>query len=95
VKYLGVIIREDSIAMDPIKVQGICNWKCPTTLKEVWAFLGFLNFYWMYIWEFSILAAPLNVLIAHCTWGGRFYWDKDYEKAFIALKNAVCSTSVL
>ena len=25
VKYLGVIIREDSIAMDPIKVQGICN----------------------------------------------------------------------
>ena len=25
VKYLGVIIREDSIAMGPIKVQGICN----------------------------------------------------------------------
>ena len=49
VEYLGVIIQEDSIAMDPIKVQGMKNWKRPLTLKEVWAFLGFLNFYRMYI----------------------------------------------
>ena len=27
VEYLGVIIQEDSITMDPIKVQGIKNWK--------------------------------------------------------------------
>ena len=49
VEYLSVIIREDSIAMDPIKVQGVKNWKQPSTLKEVWAFLSFLNFYHMYI----------------------------------------------
>ena len=49
VEYLGVIIREDSIAIDPVKVQGVKNWKQPMTLKEVWAFLGFLNFYRMYI----------------------------------------------
>ena len=35
VEYLGVIISEDSIAMDPIKVQGVKNWKQPSTLKEV------------------------------------------------------------
>ena len=35
VEYLGVIIQEDSIAMDLIKVQGVKNWKHPTTLKEV------------------------------------------------------------
>ena len=35
VEYLGIIIREDSIAMDPVKVQGMKNWKRPTTLKEV------------------------------------------------------------
>ena len=27
VEYLGVIIQEDSITMDPIKVQGVKNWK--------------------------------------------------------------------
>ena len=45
VEYLGIIIHKDFIAMDPVKVQGVKNWKRPTTLKEVWTFLGFLNFY--------------------------------------------------
>ena len=49
VEYLGVIISEDRITMDPIKVNGIKNWKQPTTLRELRAFLGFLNFYRMYI----------------------------------------------
>jgi hypothetical protein len=56
VEYLGVIICKDLIAMDPVKVQGMRHWKRPTTLKEVWAFLSFLNFYRMYIRGFSILA---------------------------------------
>ena len=73
VEYLGIIIREDSIAMDPIKVQGVKNWKRPSTLKEVQAFLGFLNFYCMYIRGFSMLAASLNALVAHCAKGGKFY----------------------
>ena len=64
VKYLGVIISEDRIAMDPIKVNGIKNWKRPTTLRELRAFLGFLNFYPMYIRNYSAIAAPLNALVA-------------------------------
>ena len=54
VEYLGVIISEDRIAMDPIKVNGVKNWKRPTTLHELRAFLGFLNFYRMYIRNFSL-----------------------------------------
>ena len=95
VEYLGVIISEDSIAIDPIKVQGVKNWKRPTTLKEVRAFLGFLNFYRMYIHGFSMLAAPLNALIAHCTKGGKFYWNDELEAAFNALVDAVCTAPVL
>ena len=49
VEYLGMIMHKDSITMDPVKVQGIKNWKQPMTLKEVWAFFSFLNFYQMYI----------------------------------------------
>ena len=95
VEYLGVIISEDSIAMDPIKVQGMKNWKRPTTLKEVRAFLSFLNFYHMYIRGFSMLAAPLNMLIAHCAKGGKFYWNDELEAAFNALVDAVCTAPVL
>ena len=73
VEYLSVIIHEDSIAMDPMKVQGVKNWKRPLTLKEVRAFLGFLNFYCMYIRGFSMLATPLNARVAHCVKEGKFY----------------------
>ena len=95
VKYLGVIIREDSIAMDPVKVQGVKNWKRPMTLKEVQAFLSFLNFYWMYICRFSILATPLNMLVAHCAKGGKFYWNDKHKAAFRALIDTVCTAPVL
>jgi len=66
VEYLGVIITTDSIAMDPVKVAGICAWKVPHTLKEVCLFLSFCNFYQMYICGYSTIAAPLNMLIALC-----------------------------
>jgi hypothetical protein len=90
-----MIIHKDLIMMDPVKVQGIQNWKRPMTLKEVRGFLGFLNFYWMYIHGFSILAAPLNALIAHSTQGGKFYWNDKHEQAFMALKDTVCTAPVL
>ena len=95
VEYLGVIISKDHIAMDPIKVNGIKNWKRPTTLRELRAFLGFLNFYRMYIRNFSSLAAPLNALIAFCAKGGKFHWEYEHESAFQALIDAVCTAPVL
>ena len=95
VEYLGVIISEDRMAMDPVKVNGVKNWKRPTTLRELRALLGFLNFYRMYIRNFSMLAAPLNALVAHCTKGGRFHWDYEHETAFNTLIDAVCTAPVL
>ena len=81
--------------MDLVKVQGVQNWKQPSTLKEVWAFLGFLNFYCMYIHRFSMLAAPLNVLVAHCVKEGKFYWNDNHETVFHALVDVVCTATIL
>ena len=95
VEYLGVIISEDRIAMDPVKVNSIKNWKRPTTLHKLRAFLGFLNFYRMYIRNFSMLAAPLNALIAHCAKGGHFHWEYEHESTFQALVDAVWTAPIL
>ena len=95
VEYLGIIISEDHIAMDPVKVNGVKNWKWPTTLWELRAVLGFLNFYCMYIHNFSMLAAPLNALVAHCMKGGRFHWEYEHESIFQALIDAICTAPVL
>ena len=49
----------------------------------------------MYIQGLSILATPLNVLIAHCVKGGKFYWNDEHEAAFKELINTICTTPVL
>jgi hypothetical protein len=45
IEYLGLIISEGEICMDPVKVAGVTEWPVPTTRKEVQSFLGFANFY--------------------------------------------------
>jgi hypothetical protein len=45
VDYLGVIIGQGSVQMDPVKVQGIIDWPAPISVKDVCSFLGFCNFY--------------------------------------------------
>jgi hypothetical protein len=45
VEYLGMIVRPGCVAMDVAKTDGIRDWPIPTSVKEVWSFLGFCNFY--------------------------------------------------
>ncbi|SJL06601.1 uncharacterized protein ARMOST_09943 [Armillaria ostoyae] len=44
-EYLGVIISEGTVCMDPIKLAGITEWPTPTKKKKLQSFLGFTNFY--------------------------------------------------
>jgi len=59
IKYLGVIISHNSVAMDPVKIAGVTEWPAPTSKKEVQSFLGFTNFYQWFIQDFSEHARPL------------------------------------
>ena len=95
VEYLGVIISEGKVAMDPTKVKGVQEWKTPRNLKDVRSFIGFLNFYRRYVRGFSHIAAPLNRLIAHTAKGNKFHWGKEEDEAFRSLIKAVTSAPVL
>ena len=44
-EYLGVIISEGSIRMDPVKITGIAEWPMPAKKVQLQSFLGFTNFY--------------------------------------------------
>jgi len=59
VEYLGVIISQDSVKMDPVEVAGVTEWPILSNRKEVQSFLGFTNFYCRFIQGFSHLARPL------------------------------------
>ena len=55
-EYLGMIIEEGKISMDSVKLKGIQDWPVLNTVKEVWSFLGFGNYYWKFINKYSELA---------------------------------------
>jgi len=43
--YLGFVIAENELKMDPEKVAGIVNWPSPKNLFEVRSFHGVASFY--------------------------------------------------
>ena len=59
VEYLGLIVSEGELRMDPVKLQAIEDWPRPKTVKEVQKFLGFCNFYRRFVKDYSALARPL------------------------------------
>jgi len=56
VEYLGVIVGNGQVKMDPIKVKGLTDWPIPTTVSELQSFLGFGNYYKDFIQDYSRLA---------------------------------------
>ena len=92
VEYLGMIVRENQIAMDPVKVKGVLEWPEPTNVKGVRSFLGFGNFYRRFISHFSDIARPLNELTQkNRPWN----WTPECQKAFDTLKQQFASAPVL
>jgi hypothetical protein len=49
IEYLGIIITDGQVRMDPAKLAGITGWLTPQTVKQVQALLGFCNFYRQFI----------------------------------------------
>src|SRR6266852_6923855 len=60
VEFLGVIIWNSQVRMDPKKVAVIMDWPVPKRKKDVQAFLRFCNFYRLFIKDFRKIAKPLT-----------------------------------
>ena len=78
--------------MDPAKVASIANWPTPKTVKQVWSFLGFCNFYQPFIYQFLHIAKPLNKLTKKDTpWN----WGTRQQDTFETLRKHITSEPVL
>ncbi|KAK7883026.1 hypothetical protein WMY93_029200 [Mugilogobius chulae] len=92
VSFLGYVVSEGEIKMDPAKISAVRDWPTPTTRKQVQRFLGFANFYRKFIRNFSGIAAPLHALTSAKV---RFQWTSQADAAFLRLKNAFITAPVL
>jgi len=59
IEYLGLVISENKVSMDLVKVAGVREWSTLENKMDVQAFLGFMNFYQRFIQDFSAKARPL------------------------------------
>jgi len=49
IEYLGLVISENKVAMDPVKVVGVHDWPALENWTDIQAFIGFVNFYRCFI----------------------------------------------
>ena len=92
IEYLGLVISENKVEMDPVKVAGVRDWPTPKNRTDVQAFIGFVNFYRCFIWDFSTIARSLfDLTRSDKAWS----WDTKEREAFECLKMAVTTAPVL
>jgi hypothetical protein len=85
VHYLGYIIDQHGIHVDPAKIQVIRGNLASTTLIELRSFLGLSNLYCRFMLGFSHIAWALSQI----TRGGgkeKFAWGHSQQQAFDDLK---------
>ncbi|KAF8756704.1 hypothetical protein RHS01_04259 [Rhizoctonia solani] len=92
IDYLGIVISPAGFSMDQKKIEAVTTWPTPKTVKQVQAFLGFVNYLCRFIPNFSTVARPLHNLTKKETpWS----WSTLEEQAFQELKALVTRAPVL
>ena len=56
IEFLGLILKNGMVQMDPVKVKGIADWLPPQNVTDVCSFLGFTGFYCYFIPNYSLIA---------------------------------------
>jgi transposase InsO family protein len=84
VKYLGYVVSEKGLTIDPSRVEAIVNMPSPTNKKEVLQILGMINFVDKFIPQKSHLLEPLTALLRKDV---EFVWEITQQKALDEAKH--------
>ncbi|XP_074322839.1 uncharacterized protein LOC141659812 [Apium graveolens] len=92
VQFLGHIVSNEGIKVDPIKIEAIMNWERPRTPTEVRSFLGLAGYYRRFVQNFSRIATSLTKLTRK---NEKFIWNDKCEESFQELKRRLITAPVL
>src|SRR5580658_10149139 len=92
IEYLGVIVGQNTLRMDPKKLKGVADWPTPKNPTNIRQFLEFTGYYRYFVLNYSKIARPLLDLTKKTT---PWHWEEEQIKAFKELKSRMCKSPVL
>ena len=92
VQFLGHIISNEGIKVDPAKITSVLNWERPRTPIEVRSFMGLTRYYRRFLQDFAKIATPLTKLTRKKE---KFIWNDQCEESFQELKKRLITAPVL
>ena len=92
VLFLGHVITDGGIAVDPSKVRDVLKWEPPQTVSEFRSFLGLAGYYRRFIEGFSKIVKPLTSLQEKVK---EFMWSENCQANFEELKKWLTTAPML
>ena len=92
VSFLGHLVSDSGIAVDPEKIKVVQNWPVPSKGSELRSFVGLCSYMRKFIHRFSSICKPLHVLTQK---DQRFLWNDQCHQAFEKLKVALTTAAIL
>jgi hypothetical protein len=92
VAFLGHVISKGGIFVDPSKVQDVSSWNAPTSVGDIWCFLGLAGYYRRFIKGFPKISKPMTELLEK---DKKFEWMPACEASFQELKKQLMITLIL
>ena len=77
--FLGHVVSNQGVEVDPRKTEAIKNWTKCLTSTNIRSFLGLAGYYRRFVEGFSSIAAPLTALTKKKS---KFEWMEICEKSF-------------
>ncbi|XP_062119209.1 uncharacterized mitochondrial protein AtMg00860-like [Humulus lupulus] len=92
VAFLGHIVTDEGIKVDPAKIVVVKEWPRPKNAYEVRSFMGLASYYRRFVEGFSKIVTSLAELTRKNL---KFVWSDKCEQSFQELKNRLISAPVL
>ena len=92
VEYLGHVVLQHGVKVDPKKVTAFTAFPLPKDLQSLWAFLGLMSYYRLFIPCFSSVARTLFIMTQKVT---PFKCSVECETAFSHLKMLLTKSAIL
>ena len=90
--FLGHIVSEEGILVDPRKIEVVIEWKPLRNVTKVHCFLGLAGYYRRFVKGFSMIAGSMTRLLQKNV---RFEWSEKCQASFEKLKAFLTEASVL